>query len=113
MVVPILALGLFSTLYDRNNEPKVSISQVDSLKTEVTKYKKLTNEYKFLADISLENCTKEFRLDTLQAFVDSVNAENFRYQYKFGRIKSYIDIVNKNSTQSKYLKGWITRVLNE
>lgn len=112
MVMAIVILGVFSTLHNEVYKPKAA--EIDSLKVEVTKYKALANEYKFLTDsLSFENCIKEFRLDTLQAFADSLNAENFRYQYKLGRIKNYIDIVNRNSTQSKYLKGWITRVLNE
>ena len=31
--------------------------------------------------------------------------------YKLGRIQSYCDIVKRDNTQLKYLRGWISRVL--
>ena len=90
------------------------ISQIDSLKTKITECEDIINNYeKQLDRLSLESFICGNKVDSIKFIADSLAAENFRYQYKLGRIQSYINIVNKNSTQSKYLKGWITRALNE
>ncbi len=90
------------------------ISQIDSLKTRVTECENIINIYeKQIDSLSLESFICGNKVDSIKFVADSLAAENFRYQYKLGRIQSYINIVNKNSTQSKYLKGWITRALNE
>lgn len=110
----VLVLGLKLTRKNNTSDTANYLFKIDSLNTELTNYKNLLDYCTAVADsLIIDNYAKECRLDTLQAFADSINAENFRYQYKLGRIKSYIEIVNKNSTQSKYLKGWITRALNE
>lgn len=58
-------------------------------------------------------CTLAYQRDSIQEVADSLNAELFVYQYKIGRIRSYLDIVKKNSTQSKFLRSWISRVIDE
>jgi hypothetical protein len=90
------------------------ISQIDSLKAKITECEDIINIYeKQIDSLSLESFICGNKVDSIKFVADSLAAENFRYQYKLGRIQSYINIVNKNSTQSKYLKGWITRALNE
>lgn len=89
-------------------------SQIDSLKTKTNEYEKVINIYKKELDsLSAENFICLNKLDSTKNVADSLAAENFRYQYKLGRIKNYINLVNKNSSQSKFLKGWIIRALNE
>lgn len=89
-------------------------AQIDSLKTEINKHDDIINVYKREVDsLQTENFNYSNQIDSLKIVIDSLTAENFRYQYKLGRIKSYVSLVNKNSSQSKFLKGWITRALNE
>ena len=88
--------------------------QIDSLKAEINKYDNTINIYKKEVDsLQIKNFNYSNQIDSLKIVIDSLAAENFRYQYKLGRIKSYVSLVNKNSSQSKFLKGWITRALNE
>lgn len=88
--------------------------KIDSLNNELLQYKDSIILYKdTVSYFNNKNLILVSKLDSTKFVADSLAAENFRYQYKLGRIQSYINIVNKNSTQSKYLKGWITRVLNE
>lgn len=88
--------------------------KIDSLNNELLQYKDSIVLYKDTVNyFNNKNLILVSKLDSTKFVADSLAAENFRYQYKLGRIQSYINIVNKNSTQSKYLKGWITRVLNE
>lgn len=90
------------------------IAQIDSLKAEINKYDNTINIYKKEVDsLQIKNFNYSNQIDSLKIVIDSLAAENFRYQYKLGRIKSYVSLVNKNSSQSKFLKGWITRALNE
>lgn len=58
-------------------------------------------------------CTLAYQRDSIKEVADSLNAELFVYQYKIGRIRSYLDIVKNNSTQSKFLRSWISRVIDE
>ena len=88
--------------------------KIDSLNNELLQYKDSIILYKDTVNyFNNKNLILASKLDSTKFVADSLAADNFRYQYKLGRIQSYINIVNRNSTQSKYLKGWITRVLNE
>ncbi len=82
-------------------------NQIDSLKQELSIYR--NNNTELLDSINILIAEK----DSIQTVADSIVADNFVYKYKLGRIQNYLNIVKNNSSQSKYLKGWITRVLNE
>ena len=50
--------------------------------------------------------------DSLNFIRDSLGENLFIAKYKLGRIKYYNDIAAKDNN-SKYLRGWINRVLND
>lgn len=89
-------------------------AQIDSLATVALEYKQTIEDYEIkFKDLTLQDSISVVQIDSLKILTDSLATDNFIYKYKLGRIQNYINIVNNNSTQSKYLKGWITRVLNE
>lgn len=109
-----IAIAILNNNRIERQNNSIYISQIDSLETKITECEDIINIYKKQIDsLSLESFVRGNKVDSIKFVADSLAAENFNYQYKLGRIQSYINIVNKNSTQSKYLKGWITRVLND
>lgn len=109
-----IAIAILNNNRIERQNNSIYISQIDSLETKITEYEDIINIYeKQIDSLSLESFVCRNKVDSIKFVADSLAAENFNYQYKLGRIQSYINIVNKNSTQSKYLKGWIIRVLND
>lgn len=51
-------------------------------------------------------------IDSLKSMNTKIAAESFVANYKLNRIKYYINLVDKKPSQTKFLKGWIKRVLN-
>lgn len=51
-------------------------------------------------------------LDSVKTILSSTNSELFVAKYKLERIKIYCDLAKKKNN-SKYLRGWILRTLND
>lgn len=47
------------------------------------------------------------------AALNRADPTTFHMAYALAKIKRYMDIVNRNRTQSKFLAGWINRVMKE
>jgi hypothetical protein len=51
--------------------------------------------------------------DSLTRTVDSLKKQLFVANFKVERVRYYLKVVDKNPSQSKFLRGWVKRAVDE
>lgn len=104
-----ILVGIIVYVCPRYNKCQVD---VDVMTKELLVKDKTIDSLNFvLNDIDSTYTIAITNLDSCSVSNNQLRSELFIANYKLGRIEEYCNIVKRNNTQLKYLRGWITRVL--
>lgn len=66
-----------------------------------------------IQQLNILNARKTHKIDSLQHLTDSLSKALFLSNYRIHQARYYLKICVNNPSQTKFLKGWMNRALNE
>lgn len=109
-IITIIGLiGIIFYVYPKYN--KYDIDTNNMKKEIITKNNTIDSLNCILDSIDSTYTAIAINLDSCSVSNNQLRSELFVANYKLGRIEEYCNIVKRNNTQLKYLRGWISRVL--